>query len=205
MLHRLRGMMTALFTPVARALLRIGVTPDAVTIAGTVAVVVIALWTLPTGHLLLGALLLGGCVLTDSLDGVMARLAGRAGPWGAFLDSTLDRVGDAAILGGIAMGFVNAGDARTAAVAIACLVGGLVVSYAKARAEGVGAECNVGIAERTERLIIQGIGVVLYGFGVPYALPVALWVLLVLTWVTVGQRIWHVRTQLLVAPEDRPA
>jgi CDP-diacylglycerol--glycerol-3-phosphate 3-phosphatidyltransferase len=90
-------------------------------------------------------------------------------------------------------------------VAIACLVGGLVVSYAKARAEGVGAECNVGIAERTERLIIQGIGVVLYGFGVPYALPVALWVLLVLTWVTVGQRIWHVRKQLLVAPEDRPA
>jgi CDP-diacylglycerol--glycerol-3-phosphate 3-phosphatidyltransferase len=200
-----RQIVSVVVEPTARGLLRLGISPDAITVFGLVGTCVGALVFFPQQKWLLGTLIVVLFIFSDLLDGTMARLSGRAGPWGAFLDSTLDRVGDAAILGGIAMGFVNAGDARTAAVAIACLVGGLVVSYAKARAEGVGAECNVGIAERTERLIIQGIGVVLYGFGVPYALPVALWVLLVLTWVTVGQRIWHVRKQLLVAPEDGPA
>jgi CDP-diacylglycerol---glycerol-3-phosphate 3-phosphatidyltransferase len=200
-----RQIVSVVVEPTARGLLRVGISPDAITVVGLLGTCVGALVFFPQQKWLLGTLIVVLFIFSDLLDGTMARLSGRAGPWGAFLDSTLDRVGDAAILGGIAMGFVNAGDSRTVAVAIACLVGGLVVSYAKARAEGVGAECNVGIAERTERLIILGIGVVLYGFGVPYALPIALWVLLVLTWVTVGQRIWHVRKQLLVAPQDGPA
>jgi len=191
-----RQVVAGVVEPVARGLLRLGISPDAITVLGLVGTCVGALVFFPQEKWLIGLAVVVLFIFSDLLDGTMARLSGRAGPWGAFLDSTLDRVGDAAILGGIAMGFVHAGDPRTAAVAIGCLVGGLVVSYAKARAEGVGAECNVGIAERTERLIIQGIGVVLYGFGVPYALPVALWVLLVLTWITVGQRIWHVRGQL---------
>ena len=91
---------------------------------------------------------------------------------------------------------MHAGDPRTAAVALGCLGGAVVTSYAKSRAESLGAECNVGFAERTERLVIAGLGVLLYGLGVPYALPVALWVLLVLAWVTVLQRILHVRGQL---------
>jgi CDP-diacylglycerol---glycerol-3-phosphate 3-phosphatidyltransferase len=191
-----RQIVAGVVEPAARGLLRLGISPDAITVLGLVGTCVGALVFFPQEKWLIGTAVVVLFIFSDLLDGTMARLSGRAGPWGAFLDSTLDRVGDAAILGGIAMGFVHAGDARTAAVAIGCLVGGLVVSYAKARAEGVGAECNVGIAERTERLIIQGIGVVLYGFGVPYALPAALWILLVLTWVTVGQRIWHVRGQL---------
>lgn len=192
-----RQVVAVVVEPTARGLLRLGISPDAITVLGLIGTCVGALVFYPQQKWLLGTLVIILFIFSDLLDGTMARLSGRAGPWGAFLDSTLDRVGDAAILGGMAMGFVHAGDPRTAAVAIGCLVGGLVVSYAKARAEGVGAECNVGIAERTERLIIQGIGVILYGFGVPYALPVALWVLLVLTWITVGQRIWHVRKQLL--------
>jgi CDP-diacylglycerol--glycerol-3-phosphate 3-phosphatidyltransferase len=192
-----RQVVAVVVEPVARGLLRLGISPDAITVLGLLGTCVGALVFFPQEKWLLGTLVVILFIFSDLLDGTMARLSGRAGPWGAFLDSTLDRVGDAAILGGIAMGLVHGGDDRSAAVAIGCLVGGLVVSYAKARAEGLGAECNVGIAERTERLIIQGIGVVLFGFGVPYALPIALWVLLALTWITVGQRIWHVRKQLL--------
>jgi CDP-diacylglycerol--glycerol-3-phosphate 3-phosphatidyltransferase len=192
-----RQVVAVVVEPAARGLLRLGISPDAITVLGLLGTCAGALVFFPQEKWLLGTLVVILFIFSDLLDGTMARLSGRAGPWGAFLDSTLDRVGDAAILGGIAMGLVHAGDDRSAAVAIGCLVGGLVVSYSKARAEGLGAECNVGIAERTERLIIQGIGVVLFGFGVPYALPIALWVLLVLTWITVGQRIWHVRKQLL--------
>jgi len=196
-LHRLRGMMTALFTPVARALLRIGVTPDAVTIAGTVAVVVIALWTLPTGHLLLGALLLGGCVLTDSLDGVMARLAGRAGPWGAFLDSTLDRFADAAIFAGLVLYFVRRGDDElTVVLALACLVLGGVVPYARARAEGLGMTASGGIAERADRLVVVLGATAAVGAGAPpVVLTVALALLAVASAVTVVQRMTMVHRQ----------
>lgn len=200
-----RQVVAVVVEPAARGLLRLGISPDVITVVGLLGTCVGALVFYPQQKWLLGTLVIILFIFSDLLDGTMARLSGRAGPWGAFLDSTLDRVGDAAILSGMAMGFVHAGDSRTAAVAIGCLVGGLVVSYAKARAEGVGAECNVGIAERTERLIVQGVGVLLYGFGVPYALPVALWILLALTWITVVQRIWHVRGQLHTARQDGAA
>ena len=189
--------MTAIFTPVARALLRLGVTPDAVTITGTVAVVVIALWTLPTGHLLLGALLLGGFVLTDSLDGVMARLAGRAGPWGAFLDSTLDRFADAAIFSGLVLYFVRRGDDElTVVLALACLVLGSVVPYARARAEGLGMTASGGIAERADRLVVVLVATAAVGVGAPsVVLTVALGLLAVASAVTVVQRVAMVHRQ----------
>jgi CDP-diacylglycerol--glycerol-3-phosphate 3-phosphatidyltransferase len=123
-------------------------------------------------------------------------MSGRQGPWGAFLDSTLDRVADGAVFGGLLLGFVRVSDDRTTAAALACLVGAFVVSYAKARAESIGVECNVGIAERSERLLAALIAAFLYGVGVPYVLPAVLWVLAVLTWVTVLQRMVHVRRQL---------
>jgi CDP-diacylglycerol--glycerol-3-phosphate 3-phosphatidyltransferase len=129
----------------------------------------------------------------------MARMSGRSGPWGAFLDSTLDRIADGAVFAGVVLGFAAAGDLRTAGVALACLVGGAIVSYAKARAESIGVECNVGIAERAERLILVLVATFLYGLGVPYVLPAALWVLAALTWITVAQRILHVRGRLLAA------
>lgn len=182
--------------PVARCLLRIGVSPDAVTVVGTLGVSTAALWFYPRAQWLAGTLVILVFVFSDLIDGTMARLSGRQGPWGAFLDATLDRVADGAIFGGMTLGFLLLGDDRTAAAALACLVGGLVVSYAKARAEAVGAECHVGIAERGERLIGSLAAAGLYGLGVPYVLPAVLWILAVLTWVTVVQRILHVRTQL---------
>jgi CDP-diacylglycerol--glycerol-3-phosphate 3-phosphatidyltransferase len=189
--------MTRLLTPVARVLLRLGVTPDAVTVTGTVVVVVTALWALPTGHLLLGALVISVTALADSLDGVMARQSGRAGPWGAFLDSTLDRFADAAIFTGLVLWSVRRADDRLALVlALACLVLGSIVPYARARAEGVGLTAAVGIAERADRLVVVLVGIAAVGAGAPPAvLTVALALLAVASAVTVGQRIATVHRQ----------
>ena len=148
MLSRLRTVWGRLMRPLVDLLLRLGVSPDAVTVTGTVAVVAIALWAFPSGHLLLGAILLGVAALMDTIDGAMARRSGRTGPWGAFLDSTLDRFADGAIFAGLVVWFTGRGDDRpTALLALACLVLGAIVPYARARAEGVGAQAAVGIAE----------------------------------------------------------
>jgi CDP-diacylglycerol--glycerol-3-phosphate 3-phosphatidyltransferase len=190
--------------PVARGLLKMHVSPDAVTLVGTIGTSVAALWFFPRQQWALGVVVILAFVFSDLLDGTMARMSGRSGPWGAFLDSTLDRVADGAMFGGIVLGFTNAGDPWTAGAALACLVGGAVVSYAKARAESVGVECNVGIMERAERLIVAGVAALLYGLGVPYVLPAALWILAALTWFTVGQRVLHVRRQLRAAAGPAP-
>ena len=190
--------------PLARGLLRIGLSPDAVTVIGTVGTCAAALWFFPREQWVVGTLIITALVISDLLDGTMARMSGRSGPWGAFLDSTLDRVADGAIFGGVVLGLAHAGDTLSAAAALLALVGGGVVSYAKARAESIGVECNVGIAERAERIIVLLLAVFLTGLGVPYVLPVAVWLLAALTWITVGQRILHVRRQLRTAatPED---
>src|SRR5690606_16343070 len=179
----------------ARFLLARGVGPDAVTIAGTVVVVVAALWAYPTGHLLVGTLVIALFVLTDALDGTMARLSGRAGPRGAFLDSPLDRVADAASL---VVWFTGAGDSRvTALAALAALVLGSVVPYARARAEGLGLTANVGIAERADRLAVVLVATGVVGMGAPViVLTVALGLLALAALVTIGQRAATVRAQL---------
>lgn len=185
--------------PVAKGLLRVGLSPDAVTLIGTVGTCAAALWFFPRESWLAGTLVIAALVVSDLLDGTMARISGRSGPWGAFLDSTLDRVADGAIFGGVVLGLAASGDPVSAAAALAALVGGGVVSYAKARAESIGVECNVGIAERAERVILLLLATFLTGLGVPYVLPAAVWILAVLTWVTVAQRILHVRRQLRAA------
>lgn len=197
MLNGLRGAMTRFFTPIARALLRLGVSPDAVTIAGTLVVVVTALWAFPTGHLLVGTLVIAVFVLTDSLDGVMARQAGRSGPWGAFLDSTLDRFGDGAIFAGLVLWFTAGGDDRlTAVLALACLVLGSIVPYARARAEGLGMTASGGIAERADRLALVLVATAAVGFGAPdVVLTVVLALLALASAVTIVQRMSKVYRQ----------
>lgn len=198
MLSRLRGVMARLWTPLADALLRAGVSPDAVTTTGTLVVVVTALWAFPTGHLLLGAVLIGVFTLTDSLDGVMARRSGRSGPWGAFLDSTLDRFGDGAIFAGLVLWYSGAGDSRVDAVlALTCLVLGSIVPYARARAEGLGMTATVGIAERADRLFAVLAAAALVGAGLPgVVMTVVLALLAVASAVTVVQRMATVRRQV---------
>jgi len=194
MLKVLRPGLAQLLTPAGRALARTPVTPNMLTVTGTVGMTAGALSLFPTGHLFAGTMVCTGFVLTDMLDGTLARIQGSTGVFGAFLDSTLDRVSDAAVFAGIAIWLATGGhDRLLAAVALFCLVAGLLVSYAKARAEGVGLSCDVGIAERAERLLIGLVAIGLSGLGVPYVLPVGLWILAALSAFTFGQRVWAVR------------
>lgn len=190
-----RAGLARVLEPVARGLLRIGLSPDAVTVIGTVGVSAAACYFFPRGDFVPGILIMMLFVFSDMLDGTMARLQGRTGVWGAFLDSTLDRVADGAIFGAVLIWAVRSQSAGVQAAALVCLVGGFVISYARARAEGVGLDCKVGIAERTERLLILIVPAFIYGLGVPYLLPAALYVLAVLVAITVWQRFAHVHRQ----------
>jgi CDP-diacylglycerol--glycerol-3-phosphate 3-phosphatidyltransferase len=183
--------------PMARGLLAIRVSPDAVTIVGTIGACTGALVFFPRGDFIPGVLIIAAFVIADLLDGTMARLSGRAGPWGNFLDATLDRVADGCIFGALVLWAVSTEEPWTIAAALTALVGGQVISYAKARAEAVGAQANVGIAERAERLIIVLLAAFIAGFGVPYILPIALGVVAVLSLITIIQRVIVVRRQLL--------
>lgn len=193
---RVRPAVGRVVDPVAARLLRAGVSPDAVTVTGTVGAVAGALACFPRGAFLPGTVVVTLSVLTDLLDGSMARLRGAAGPFGAWLDSSCDRVADAAIFSGLVLWYAGDGANRLlAAVSLLCLAAGSVVSYVKARAEGLGMTCAVGVAERAERLILVLAGTLLAGLGVPGALPGALWLLAALSLVTIGQRYAEVRRQ----------
>ncbi len=198
-----RKALAGVVEPPARLLLKLRVSPDAVTIAGTVGVVVISLVFLPQGWFVPAVIIIAVLALSDLLDGTMARISGTSGPWGNFLDATLDRISDGAIFGGLALyGAFNDQPWITAAATLA-LVTGQVTSYSKARAEAVGATANVGIAERAERLMLAGLAVLLAGLGVPYVLAIALWLLGLLGLVTIAQRVVVVRRQLRAKPDPK--
>jgi CDP-diacylglycerol--glycerol-3-phosphate 3-phosphatidyltransferase/CDP-diacylglycerol--inositol 3-phosphatidyltransferase len=197
MMERFRAFWTKVISPVARLLLRLGVSPDAVTVVGTLGVCAGALVFFPQGRLLTGVLVITAFVFSDLVDGTMARLSGRTSKFGAFLDSTLDRIGDGAIFAGIALYFAGPGESDLYTVlALVCLVMGAVTSYARARAESLGFQAKVGIAERADRLVAI---LVMTGFSrildLPVLLEIALWALAVASTVTVVQRIWVVRQQ----------
>ena len=194
MLKVLRPAIARVLTPVGQVLARTPVTPNALTIIGTIGMSAGALALFPTGHLFAGVMVCTGFVLTDMLDGTLARIKGTTGRFGAFLDSTMDRISDAAVFAGLAAWFVLRGhDKVLAGVAVFCLVAGFLVSYAKARAESVGLKCDVGFAERTERLLIVLGATGLSGLGVPYVLPIGLWLLAVASTVTFVQRVLAAR------------
>ena len=183
--------------PPARALIALHVSPDAVTVVGTLGAVLGAVLFFPQGNFIPGVIIIAAFAICDLLDGTMARMLGTSGPWGNFLDATLDRVADGAIFGSLTVWAVLTGNPWTTTAAVVALVAGQVTSYAKARAEAVGATANVGIAERAERLLIVLLAAFIAGFGVPYILPIALGVLAVLGVITVVQRIVVVRGQLI--------
>jgi CDP-diacylglycerol--glycerol-3-phosphate 3-phosphatidyltransferase len=181
--------------PVARALLRAGISPNVVTIAGTAGVLVGAIGFGARGQFITALVIVTVSALTDMVDGAMARACGASSRFGALLDSTMDRIADGAIFGAPTYWLATTGQHRAAAAGLICLVAGQVVSYVKARAEGLGMRCDVGIAERTERLILIGIGGLLTGVGVRWGLEAALWLLAVLSVVTVAQRMAFVYRQ----------
>jgi CDP-diacylglycerol--glycerol-3-phosphate 3-phosphatidyltransferase len=161
---------------------------------GTLGVTAGALTLFPTGHLFAGTLVCWGFAMFDMLDGLLARLKGTTGPWGAFLDSTLDRIGDAAVFSGLAIWLARGGhQALLGGVSLYCLVAGGMVSYARAKAEGLGVKADVGVAERSERLLVALVAAGLTGLGVPYVLPIGLWAVAVASTVTFVQRVLVVR------------
>jgi CDP-diacylglycerol--glycerol-3-phosphate 3-phosphatidyltransferase len=193
-----RAAFARLSTPVARACLRIGLTPDAVTIFGTIAVVASALTLFPMGKLFVGGCAVWFFVVFDMLDGAMARERGGGTRFGAVLDASCDRISDGAVFCGL-LWWIAFGlhDKLLVVATLICLVTSQVISYIKARAEASGLRGDGGLIERPERLIIvlTGAGVSDFPFiAWPPALPVAMWLLAVASLVTCVQRLHMVRT-----------
>ena len=183
--------------PVASRLLRIGVTPDEVTIFGAVVAVLISINFLSQGQFFVGGVLLSLIGFSDVLDGTMARLNGSAGSWGAFLDSTLDRVVDGAIYGSLIYWYAHDGE-KNRYLIISLLIGlvaAQVTSYTRARWESVGVQGKVGLVERAERMITICAGLIITGIGLN-VMPIAIHVLAATSTFTVFQRIIFVRKQL---------
>ena len=191
MLNLLRAPIGKAIAPLGRSLAQAGVSPDMVTVAGTVGATVSALIFYPRGAFFVGTLFIWGFVMFDMVDGAVARAGGTGSRFGAVLDSSCDRIADAAVFGTLAWWFARHDQPALLAASLLCLVLGSLTSYIKARAEGAGFTCNVGIAERSERLIIVLVGTGLTGwpFRLPYVQAVALWVLVVASTVTVVQRL----------------
>lgn len=201
-----RPQIQRLLDPLGERLARSSVSPDVVTIVGTIGVAGGALGFFTRGVFFLGTVVITLFVFSDLLDGLIARARGISSTWGAFLDSTSDRVGDGAVFGSLALWYAGDGDSLPlCGAAIACLVFGSITSYVKARAEGLGFTCDVGFAERGERLLIILVAAGLSGLGVPYLLPAALWFLVGATVLTVAQRIVHVHNQHTAAAPTAPA
>ena len=181
-------MVTRLITPVASSALRIGMTPNGVTWIGAAGVIASALFFYPRGDFFLGTAVISFFALSDLFDGTMARISKQgASTWGSFLDSTIDRVTDSAILLGLAIYLINHHDPLSSVVLVT-LVTGLLIPYIRAKAESFAIECSGGIAERTERLIIAMSAIALEGLHIPYLLGAGMWLLAVLGLITVVQR-----------------
>lgn len=185
--------------PLVRALLRSGVTPNTLTTLGALLIALSAV-AYGYGHMHWGGGLLLASGIIDTLDGSVARLGSRTTRWGAFYDSTLDRMGDGALFIGLASWMIYARDIQLRELSIiACMVGilsSLLVSYMRARAEGLGMDCKVGIAQRAERILGLGLTTIVFGSNW-HAIPitVAITLLTLLSLITVGQRFVHVRRQ----------
>jgi CDP-diacylglycerol--glycerol-3-phosphate 3-phosphatidyltransferase/CDP-diacylglycerol--inositol 3-phosphatidyltransferase len=206
MLERFKSFwQNVMLAPFVNLFLRLGVSPDAVTLVGTAGVCVGALVFFPRGRLLVGVIFITCFIFSDLIDGAMARKTGRSSTFGAFFDSTLDRIGDGAIFGGLVLYFAGPGDNYLyLCVTLYCLVMGSVTSYARARAESLGMDARGGIAERADRtvaiLVMAGVS---DWWNLPVLLYVTIWALALANTQTVLLRIWKVRRQSAAAPDVR--
>jgi CDP-diacylglycerol--glycerol-3-phosphate 3-phosphatidyltransferase len=204
MLNRFRQFWTKVITPIANLLLKLGVSADAVTLVGTIGVAAAALIFFPRGQLWLGVVIITCFVFSDLIDGHMARTSGTSSKWGSYLDSTLDRLGDGAIFGGLVIYCANSdagGSKLMAAVTLWALVMGATTSYARAKAESLGLKASGGLAERADRLVsVLVIAFFSDVFNLPILLKIVLWALAIASTITVFQRTMSVRKQVLSNP-----
>ena len=170
-------------------------TPNAISLTGF-ALCVLAAVLIWEDHYLLGGIAFVVGSVCDTLDGRYARASGKGTPFGAFLDSTLDRVEEGVVLTAVAANFSAAGDDVAVAAVVVAVLASLMVSYTRARAEALGVECKVGIADRAVRVVILSAGLILFGLELD-VLKAAVYLLAGLSVITVGQRIWHVRSELV--------
>ncbi|SFS30750.1 phosphatidylinositol phosphate synthase [Saccharopolyspora flava] len=185
-----RASLSRLTNPIGLGLVRVGLTPNAVTVLGTVASAASALWFFPRGELFTGTVVTALFLLFDLVDGAMARVGGRVTRFGAVLDASCDRIVDGVLFGSLVWwALVVDGDRVRGLGLLICLAGAQVVSYVKARAEANGLSADGGLAERAERFLIVLTGAGLHGLGVPYVLDVAIWLLVALTLITIAQRL----------------
>jgi CDP-diacylglycerol--glycerol-3-phosphate 3-phosphatidyltransferase len=192
----LKPAVTRLINPLARAALRVGLTPNSVTILGALGLIISASYFYSNEQYFVGTLVVTFFVLSDLFDGAMARISDKgATSWGGFLDSTIDRVTDSAIVISLALPLIRNEDVL-AYPAIVALVTGVLIPYIRAKAESFNIACSVGITERTERLIIILVAAGFHGLGVPYILAIGIWSLAILGLVTVFQRLQVVRKGL---------
>lgn len=192
--------------PVAGALVKAGISPNTITVVGTVIAVAIAVILIPTGHLLAAAIITGLFAAFDMVDGTMARMRGGGTKFGATLDASCDRITDGALFSAIAwwLIYVDKSHPSTVAVCFIVLVTSQVISYVKARAEASGFKIIGGLIERPERLIIGLVGIGLEGLHVPYAIEIALWILAIGSVFTVIQRIYMASTQPVASERIAP-
>ena len=190
----LRAPVTRVVEPTARALIKRRVTPNQITVIGALGTVATSLVFFTRGELFIGTLTMLIFIFSDLVDGTMARLSGTTSKFGAFLDSTTDRIVDAALVGSVTYYLFQMND-RLHIVAWFALAGGYLVSYVKARAEASGFSCEGGFAERPERTIILLVSTGFAGLGVDYLLAIGIWAIAITSFLTVGYRLMQVWRQ----------
>lgn len=206
--QRVKDGFVRLVGPIARALIRAGVHPNTITTIGTSLVVGSGV-AFGFGAIRLGGVLLLVSGVFDILDGQIARQGGKMTTFGAFYDSTLDRVGEGAVFSGLIFYFLTGPlpselKVRALGASLVALVSSLIVSYARARAEGLGVECKVGIAARAERILLLGLPALVFGAGPGRPGVLLFWIvtaLAIVSAITVVQRVVHVAR---VAPRGAP-
>lgn len=206
---RARSSVSKALAPIGGGLHRMGVSPNAITVLGTVGTVASAALLIGTGRFLIAVLAITFFVLFDLLDGAVARAGGTASNFGAVLDSTLDRVADASIFAALIWWYAGSGHTSIRPdlilAALLALILGQLIPYVRARAEALDIDASTGIAERAERLILVLVGVGLAGLGLELALPITLWLLVALGVVTVGQRLNAARRATPLSPPTEAA
>lgn len=191
-----KNISTAIVRPFAKLFIKLKITADAITFIGTLGVCVSSIIYFSNGQFLLGSLLFTFFVGFDALDGTMARMLNKKSKWGAFFDSVMDRIADGVVLASISFYFISQDNIILYLISLVALISSEIVSYTKARAEGLGLNCDTGIAERPERVLIIIFGTLLTGLGISMAIQWSIWILALVSLITVIQRINFVHQQV---------